>query len=126
MPTTEMIVMVAIVAAAVLVLVHLLRLAGTAIRHRTLRRAIEIHPEQAEQLLKQIPEPQGAGGDDRLGMILVAVGVAMIGASMTAGATGGWVDYGIGGALFPLFVGGALWLRHGLTERARRRREQGQ
>ena len=126
MPTTEMILAVAMVAAVALVIIHLLRLVSTGIRHKTLRRVIETNPESAERLIEQFPEPVAQSSDDRIGIILVAIGIAMIGASMTAGATGGWTDYGVGGALFPLLVGGALWLRHVMAERARRRREQGQ
>ena len=125
MPTTEMILSVTLVAAVALVIIHLIRLMSANIRHKTLRRVIETHPESAERLIEQqMAEPATQSGDDRLGMILVAIGIAMIGASMTAGATGGWTDYGIGGALFPLLVGAALWLRHIFVERARRR-EQG-
>ena len=126
MPTTEMIAMVAVVAAIALVIIHLFRLVSVNIRHRTLRRMIETNPESAERLLDQVREPAVEHDDERLGIILVAIGIAMLGASMTAGSVGGWTDYGIGGALFPLIVGIALWWRHARIERNRRRREQGQ
>ena len=121
-----MILSIAMVAAIALVIIHLIRLVSTGIRHRTLRRVIESNPDSAERLLEQMPDGNShGGGDDRLGLILVAVGIAMLGASMTAGATGGWTDYGVGAALFPLLVGAALWIRHAIVERARRR-EAGQ
>lgn len=69
--------------------------------------------------MAELRTPKTPTGDDRLGIILVAFGVAMIGASILA-ARGHWADYGIAGALFPLIVGAALWLRHYAIERARR------
>ena len=120
MPATEMIVSVAIVAALALVVIQLLRLAEAAVRHRTVRRVIDRDPTIAERLIGELDTPKERGGDDRLGIILVAFGAAMIGASIFAGHRGDWADYGIAGALFPLIVGAALWLRHYAIERARR------
>jgi hypothetical protein len=99
-----------------------LRLVGASITHRTIRRAIDREPSTAEPLLERLTAPQGPpAGDDRLAVILIAVGIATLGASFTAGDTGGWTDYGIGAALFPLIVGAALMLRHVVVERAKRR-----
>ena len=120
MPATEMIVSIAIVAALALVGIQLLRLAATAIRHMTMRRVIDRDPKAAEAVIAELRTPETPSGDDRLGIILVAFGVAMIGASILAGHRGNWADYGIAGALFPLIVGAALWLRHYAIERARR------
>ena len=119
MPATEMIVPIAVVAALALVGIQLLRLAATAIRHMTMRRVIDRDPKAAEAVIAELRMPETPSGDDRLGLILVAFGVAMIGASILA-ARGHWADYGIAGALFPLIVGAALWLRHYAIERARR------
>lgn len=119
MPATEMIVSIAVVAALALVGIQLLRLAATAIRHMTMRRVIDRDPKAAEAVIAELRMPETPSGDDRLGIILVAFGVAMIGASILA-ARGHWADYGIAGALFPLIVGAALWLRHYAIERARR------
>jgi hypothetical protein len=121
MPATEMIVMVAAFSALALGFVQLLRLVGTAITHRTIRRAIDRDPASAEPLLERLATPGESRGDDRLGLILLAIGIATLGASFTAGDTGGWTDYGIGAAMFPLIVGAALMLRHYLVERAKRR-----
>jgi hypothetical protein len=119
MPATEMIVSIAVVAALALVGIQLLRLAATAIRHMTMRRVIDRDPKAAEAVIAELRTPETPSGDDRLGIILVAFGVAMIGASILA-ARGHWADYGIAGALFPLIVGAALWLRHYAIKRARR------
>jgi hypothetical protein len=120
MPATEMIIMIAIVAALALVTIQLFRLAATGIRHRTVRQVIDRDPSAAEAVMAELRMPETPRGDDRLGIILVAFGLAMIGASVFAGHRGNWADYGIAGALFPLIVGAALWLRHYAIERARR------
>lgn len=121
MPATEMIVMVAAFSALALGFIQLLRLVSTAITHRTIRQAIDRDPNSAEPLLERLTTPRESRGDDRLGLILLAIGVATLGASFTAGDTGGWTDYGIGAAMFPLIVGAALMLRHYFVERAKRR-----
>lgn len=121
MPATEMIVSVAIIAALALVGIQLLRLAATAIRHRTIRQVIDKDPNAAEAVISELRTPETPGGDDRLGLILLALGIAMLGASFTAGGTGGWTDYGVGASMFPLIVGAALMLRHYMIERAKRR-----
>ena len=118
MPTTEMIGMIAVVAALALGFIHLLRLFGVMILHRTVRRVVDRDPSSAETLIAQLAQP--AQGDGRLSTILVAVGIAMIAASIVIGDTS-WMHYGIAAALFPLILGTALWLRLFLIERARRR-----
>ena len=120
MPATEMIVMIAVIAALVLGFIHLLRLVSAMILHRTVRRVVDRDPAAAEGLLAKLTEPRVASGDDRLSTILVALGIAMIAASIVIGDRS-WMHYGIAAALFPLILGTALWLRLFLIERARRR-----
>ena len=120
MPTTEMIVMVAVIAAVVLGFIHLLRLAGMALMHKTIRRVVERDPASAEAMIAQLGSPASSGGDDRLSTILIAVGIAMIAASIVIGDPA-WMHYGVAAALFPLVVGTALWLRLFMIERASRR-----
>ena len=120
MPATEMIVMIAVIAALVLGFIHLLRLVSAMILHRTVRRVVDRDPAAAEGLLAKLTEPRVASGDDRLSTILVALGIAMIAASIVIGDPS-WMHYGIAAALFPLILGTALWLRLFLIERARRR-----
>ncbi len=119
MPATEMIVMIAIVSALALSFIHLVRLAGTLILHRTVRRAVEKDPASAEMLIAQLGRPAERAGDDRLSTILIALGISMIAASLVIGDPG-WMHYGIAGALFPLIIGTALWLRLFILARARR------
>jgi hypothetical protein len=118
MPTTEMVVMVAIVAALALAFVHLLRLAGMALMHKTIRRVVERDPASAEAMIAQLGTPNR--GDDRLSTILIAVGIAMILGSVVVNDPR-WIHYGVAAALFPLVVGTALWLRLFMIERAKRR-----
>ena len=120
MPATEMIVMVAVIAAMILGFIHVVRLIGTAIMYKTLRKLVDRDPANAGVLIAQLGRQPDASGDDRLSTILVALGIAMIAASVVIGDPG-WMHYGIAGALFPLVVGTALWLRLFIIGRASRR-----
>jgi hypothetical protein len=115
-----MIVMIAVVSALALSFIHLVRLIGTAILHRTIRQAVDRDPANAETLITRLSAPPEARGDDRLPTILIALGIALIAASTVINDPG-WIHYGIAGALFPLIIGTALWLRLFVLERARRR-----
>ena len=119
MPVTEMIVMVSVFAAVALSFVHVLRLVGTLALHRTIRRAVEVDPGTAVPLLDSLARPGAKDGDDRLSVLLIAIGIAMVAASIVVNDPG-WMHYGIAAALFPLIVGTALWLRLFFLERARR------
>src|SRR3569623_99786 len=106
MPVTEMIVMVSVFAAVALSFVHILRLIGTIVIHRTIRRAVEVDPGTALPLLDSLASPGSKDGDDRLSVLLIAIGIAMVAASIVIGDPG-WMHYGIAAALFPLSVGTA-------------------
>jgi|SRR4051794_33682832 hypothetical protein len=123
MPTTEMIVMIAIVSALALSFIHLVRLAGTVIMHRTVRRVVDRDPATAEAMITRLGSAPERSGDDRLATILIAFGISMIAASVVINDPG-WMHYAIAGALFPLIIGTALWLRLFMVERAKRRAEQ--
>ena len=120
MPTTEMVVMVAITAALVLGFIAILRLIAAIVTHKTMRQAIETKPELAEGLLEKLTQRRERPGDDRLALVLIAIGIAMALAAMIAADDPGDIRVAIAAALFPLLVGGALWLRFRATERARR------
>jgi hypothetical protein len=115
-----MVAMVAVVAGLALSFIAVIRLIGTAIMHRTVRQAVDKDPAAAETLIAQLGRPTERTGDDRLATILIAVGVAMIGAALVAIDDPGPIRAAIGAALFPLVVGSALWLRLYLLARARR------
>ena len=121
MPTTEMIVMVAITGALILGFVALLRLIGTMITHRTIRKAVETNPQLAEGLLQKLTQHRERPGDDKLAIVLIAIGIAIALAAVIASDDPGDVRVAFAAALFPLLVGGALWLRYYAAERAKRR-----
>ena len=123
MPATEMIVSIAVAGAMVLAFIHLLRLIGTAIMYKTLRKLVDRDPQNAGTLIAQLGRQPERSGDDRLSTILVAVGMAMIAASIVIGDPR-WMHYGVAAALFPLIVGTALWLRLFNLARAQRRSER--
>ena len=119
MPFTEMVVTVALFSAITLGGIHLLRLVGAAILHGTVRKAIDKDPQAAEPLLAKLSAAPDASGDDRTAVLLVAFGVAMVAASLII-SDPNWVHYGIAGAIFPLVIGTALWLRHFVINRSPR------
>jgi len=120
MPFTEMVVLVAAFAALCLAGIHLLRLVGTAILHRTVRKAIDKDAQAAEPLLAKLTAaPEPSTDDDRTATLLIAFGIAMVAASLIIGDPR-WLHYGAAGAIFPLVIGTALWLRHYLVNRSSR------
>jgi hypothetical protein len=125
MPATEMTVIIAIVAGLALGFIALLRLLNTLIVHRTIRNAVASDPQHTEAVLARLTARREGAGEDRLAIVLVALGVAMVGAALIAVDDPGDMRAAIGAALFPLLVGGALWLRWRATVRARAR-DQGQ
>jgi membrane associated rhomboid family serine protease len=116
-----MVVTVAMLAAGALLLIALLRLVSTFIKHRTIRQAVASNPKLAESLLDKFSTAPDESGDDRVAVVLLAIGVAMAVAPLIAVDDPGMVRVAIAAALFPLLVGAALWLRSRAAERARRR-----
>jgi membrane associated rhomboid family serine protease len=121
MPLTEMVVMIAMLAAGVLLAIALLRLFSTLIKHRTIRQAVQSNPQLAESLVERFSAAPDESRDDRVAVVLLAIGVAMAVAPLIAVDDPGMIRLAIGAALFPLLVGTALWLRSRAAERAKRR-----
>ena len=97
-------------------------LLSTTITHRTIRKAVEVNPDLANGLLERMSaRRETSNGDERLAIILVAIGVAMAAAPIIAIDDQGIVRLAIAASLFPLLVGGALWLRFRAAQRAKRR-----
>ena len=119
MPLTEMVVIIAGFSAMALAAIHLLRLVGVAIMHRTIRKTIDRDPAAAEPLLTRLTAPAEASGDDRTATLLIAFGIAMVVSSLVIGDLA-WMHYAIAGAVFPLIIGSALWLRHYMINRSQR------
>lgn len=119
MPLTEMVVLIAALSAMALGGIHLLRLFGAMIMHQTIRKVIDRDPNAAEPLLTRLTAPVEASGDDRTATLLIAFGIAMVVSSLVVGDPD-WMHYAIAGAVFPLIIGTALWLRHYMVNRSRR------
>jgi uncharacterized protein YneF (UPF0154 family) len=117
----DTIVWITLASAAVLIVVAILRLIAAAITHRTIRKAIETNPQLSDQLVRTLTARPVSSGDDRLAIVLVAIGVAMAVAPVIAIDDPGIVRFAVAAALFPLLVGGALWLRSRAVQRAQRR-----
>ena len=118
MPATEMVVMVGAFAALLLGFFYLTQLIASAITHRTIRKVAERDPAAVEPLLSQLATSGPARTDDRTGVLLIAVGVALVTATLIIGEQE-WIRYGVAGAMFPLIIGAALLVRHRLVERTR-------
>lgn len=101
----------------------LARLLQSLLIHLSLRRALSANSPLASDLVDKInrpferPGPADGMGDERNGLVLIAIGLAMAGF--------GWIQgdepmlrLALGAALFPLFVGIALLIRRRLAERA--------
>lgn len=121
MPVTEMVVTVAVVSGVTLLIITLMRLIGTTITHRTIRKAVDANPDLAEGLLERLATRREGFGDDRLAIILIAIGIAMAAAPLIAIDDRGIIRVAIAASIFPLLVGGALWLRFRASERAKQR-----
>ncbi len=122
MPVTEMVIGVAVGLFFLLGFIHLFRLIQAWMLHRTLRAAIKQDSEQAGLLIDRIGQgglngsQSDSAGDDRTGLVLIALGIALAGFSMIAGDPE-WQRYGLGAALFPALVGAALLIRHYVLRR---------
>src|ERR671920_653459 len=109
MPWTEAVVTMAIACAMMLGFIALLRFGSTLITHRTLRKAVEANPQLSDDLLRKLTaRRESSGGDDRLAIVLVAIGIAMAAAPIIAIDDPGIVRFAVAASLFPLLVGGAL------------------
>ena len=121
MPVTEMIGMIAVGLFFLLAFIYFMRLIQAWLLHRSLREAIKKDSAHAELLVDRIGrsdlDRSEAGTDDRTGMVLVAIGIAIAGFSLIANQQD-WLRLGLGAALFPTLVGAALLLRHYLLRRA--------
>lgn len=121
MPVTEMITISAIGLFFLLGFIYFLRLIQAWMLHRSLREAIKKDSVHAGMLVDRIGRGDlnriAAGTDDRTGLVLIAIGIAIAGFSLIANQQD-WLRLGLGAALFPTLVGAALLLRHYLVRRA--------
>ena len=121
MPVTEMITISSIGLFFLLAFIYFLRLIQAWMLHRSLREAINKDSAHAGMLIDRIGRSDlnrsEAGTDDRTGLVLVAIGIAIAGFSLIANQQD-WLRLGLGAALFPTLVGAALLLRHYWVRRA--------
>jgi hypothetical protein len=106
---------------AVLIINHVTRLIQSMMLHRTVRDALSRDGSLSTELLERIGEPKPmSGGDDRIGLILIALGAAMIAFGLLQGDAE--VRQNVASAsVFPLFVGAVLFGRHMLVRSKERK-----
>lgn len=104
----DIIITVALVTGVVLVFNHVSRLLRARMTHKTIREAISRDNANIGPLLDKIEEPQTAGsGDDRNGLVLIALAAAIFCFGLINGDPDN-IRALSGIALFPTFVGAAL------------------
>lgn len=103
---------IAIATAVVLIVNQLGRVLRAMMLHRTIRKGIEHNSNLTPELFAKIEEQKASSGigDDRIGVVLVALGLAIVGFGLIAGDMDD-IHNTVGIALFPLFVGAALFGR---------------
>lgn len=113
-----------VAAAGLLLAIFLLmRLIQSWMLHRAINRAIDAKSDVAPMLVDKVDQPfrlNAPGempGDDRNGLVLIAIGLAMAGFGVIQGDEQ-TLRIAAGAALFPLFVGIALLVRRRLVMRA--------
>jgi hypothetical protein len=118
MSATEIIGIVTITLSMLTGFIYFLKLIQAWMLHRTLRDAIKRDSAIAADLVERIDRsdwPDGGrqrlGSDDRNGLVLIAIGFAVLGYALVVDDPG-WVRHAIGGSLFPVLVGLALLARH--------------
>jgi hypothetical protein len=116
----DIVMAIALATAVVLIVNQVGRVLRAMMMHRTVREAMTRENALAPQLLDRIDEEKSAGrfGDDRIGVVLIALGLAVIGFGLLA-ADADDMRNAAGVALFPLLVGAALLGRHLVIRRSR-------
>lgn len=105
--TEAVLIAVIVMTAIVLIVRQIVRLFRARMLHHTIRDAIARDSASLPALLDGIDEKPAASNDDRTGLVLVALGLALA----LLGLVQADVDLA-GAALFPGLVGAALLLRH--------------
>lgn len=98
--------------------VQLLRLLGAWMMHRTLRRALSGDQSVALALVERLDGARREPADDRNGLVLVALGLAIAGFGLIQGGEAN-IRAALGAALFPLLVGAALLARFVMLKQRR-------
>lgn len=115
----DVLMFVVMVGGVVLVTGHVVRWLRLRTLHETLREALRRGEPAPEALLARLDDTAGAGaGDGRNGLILIALGLALIGYGALADG-GANLRQLAGVALFPILVGAALGLKAVMAGRRR-------
>lgn len=121
MPGTEFVAFITVTLCLLIGFIFIVRFFRAWLLHRTLRQAIERDSAQAPALIDRIEAIESGrsalGNDDRNGMVLIALAIAMSGFAFIAVDDPGVVRLIVGGALFPLLVGAVLLWRRKLLKR---------
>jgi len=117
----DIVITIAIAAAVVLIAGQIGRVLRTMILHRTIRRGFMEGSPLAPELIDRIDQKRTSQSfsDDRIGVVLIALGLAVFGFGIIAGGDPDDVRAAVGSSLFPLLVGAALLGRHLVIRRAR-------
>lgn len=108
----DIIAFISIAAAVVLIVAQLVRLLQSMMMHRTVREALTRDSALTPELLDRIDRPKKpGGGDDRTGLLLIALGLAMIGFALLQGSRD-TIHNMTAASVFPIFVGTVLFGRH--------------
>ena len=114
----DIIITIALATAVVLIFAQFGRVLRAMMMHRTVRDALTRESNLTPELLARIEEekPAAGFGDDRIGLVLLAIGLAIVGFGLITGSPDDARNY-IGIALFPLFVGAVLFGRFWVMRR---------
>lgn len=95
--------------------IYFLRLVEIWLVHRSFREAIQRDSAVAATLVERLETSESRNarqrGDDRTGLLLIAIGLALVGFTLLIGDDR-WARFGLGSALFPIFAGTVLLGRH--------------
>jgi hypothetical protein len=116
----DIVIAIAMATALVLIVNQLGRVMRAMMLHRTIRKGMTEGSNLTPELLDRVDqEKAGQGfGDDRIGVVLIAIGLAVLGFGLLTGDADD-LHNTAGISLFPLLVGAALLGRHLVIRRAR-------
>src|SRR5215213_8913281 len=109
----DIIITIAAATAIVLIVNQFGRILRAMMLHRTIRKAMVHGSALTPELLDKIEgqKPASGGGDDRIGLVLMALSSAILGFAALSSSADDFLDF-VGVALFPMFVGAVLFGRH--------------
>jgi len=116
----DIIMTIALATAVILIVNQIGRILRARMLHRTIREGLSRDSNLTPELLDRIDDekPATGSGDDRIAVVLIAIGLAVLGYGLITGDADD-IRNMTGIALFPLLVGGALLGRHIVVRRLR-------